>query len=245
MQAPEIKYCQACIERGYSKKREDGSLINPNPATREWQPGIYYCDDCFNTIINNLTNIEPKQVQASLSKIDKGAILPQIYSILNVPIELQFDSVDETCKHRDQFFTFHAPANINKTLEQLSLEREQMRLCLFQFQYKIASLETRIGKLKDERRAEKNLKSYDDSKEKYSKPKSKATSIIADGDSVKKEKAQKKLEGGILGITAEDLKLAKEIEEKKRRREFHILSGNCPECGDAMPCEKHPNARII
>lgn len=212
----EVKLCQSCIERGVNP---------PNPATREWQPNIFYCEECYVPLLNNLTNIAPASIEQIKDKVNPGVILPQIYKLLNVPPELQYDNVDTTCRHYDKIFNFHAPAVVNRELESLQQEVEQLGMALFHIKYKMEPLEMQIKKLKELRRAEKNLKSYDDSKEEYSKKKPSTVKATQE------EKMAK-----TLGLT---LDAYRELQKKAREREFNKMAGNCPECGAAMPCLTH------
>jgi hypothetical protein len=224
----DIKLCQSCIERQYNP---------PQPATREWQPGIYYCEDCFGALINNMINIAPAEINSGLERIEPGPVLQQIYQLLNIPTELQFDSVDRTCKHRDKIFNFHAPSNINKDIDTTAREIEEYSICLFQFQYKIETLKIHIDKLKEQRRIEKGLKSYDDSKEEYSKVKKPSNVKASQQDKLKKAiGAQNSSEMDEL------IKTAQALEKKKRERQFNILAGNCADCGGVKPCKEHPNS---
>lgn len=217
----EIKYCQSCIERNFSP---------PNIATREWQVGIYYCDECFNAIIQNMTSLPGPLIEAKLdtkkpNDFNNGPILDYLYQLYNVPVELQFDSVDTVCRNYDKIFNFHAPAVINRDIESLALEIEQLEMSLFIIKYRIEPLTMQISKLKEARRIEKGLKSYDDSKETYAtkgKPKIKDT---------EKEKLAKKL-----GMTLEAYEA---MVKKAREREFNKMAGNCPECGKSLPCLEH------
>jgi hypothetical protein len=215
-----IKYCQSCIERG----------LTPTPATREWQVGIYYCDECFNAIIQNMTSLPTGTAAIPLvtekpKDFKQGPILDFIYEYFQVPKELQFDSVDTVCRNYDKIFNFHAPAVINRDLESLALEIEQLEMSIFYIKYRIEPLSMKIAKLKEERRKEKGLTSYNDNKETYStkgKPKVKDT---------QEEKMAK-----TLGMTVEAYK---EMVKKAREREFNKMAGNCPECGGSLPCAEH------
>lgn len=229
---PNIKYCQSCLERGISP---------PQQATREWQPGVYYCDDCFLPLLNNLTNIAPASIsQVEIGKgIEAGPFLNRVYELLNVPKELQFDSVDITVRHYDKIFNFHAPSVVNRSLESLQNELEEMSIALFHIKFKSEPLDMYIKKLKEEKRKEKGLKDYDESKEDYATkgPKTKSTN---------KEKDKDKLLKGINAARAmmnqQPMTMAEydEMQKKTREREFNIIAGNCPECGGSLPCLNHP-----
>lgn len=205
-------------------------------ATREYAPGIYYCDECFNAIINNLMNIAPATLVQKLPDIPSGPFLPQVYQALNIPSELQFGNLQTTCRNQDKLFNHHAIAIVNLTEQETATEIEQLSMSLFQIEYRIDALKHKADKIKEERRREKGLVSYDDSKEQYSKPRGKSRSKIKDGE---EEKLARKL-----GLSLEQFKqfgeMTKEDEKKKRERQFNILADNCPECGGPKPCDKHP-----
>jgi hypothetical protein len=221
---PDIKLCQSCIERGFNP---------PNPATREWAPKYYVCDDCYQPLLNNLINIAPAEVQ-QLEKEEKidisSPILKQIFELLNIPEELRFNDVDTTCRNYDKIFNFHAPAVVNyNDIKSLADEIEQRSAALFQIKYSIEPLQFRINKLKEERRKEKGLKDYSDSKEEYAKaPGKKKSSQVKQTQEEKMAKT--------LGMTVEAYR---EVVKKAREKEFNKMAGNCPECGSAMPCVTH------
>lgn len=226
-----IKYCQSCIQRGFSP---------PQVATREWQTGMFYCEECFDALLNNLTNIAPAEASDIVKNIPpsaKGPVLDYLYQAYGVPKELQFDKVDTVCRNHDKIFNFHAPAVINRTLEELASEVEQLQMSLFHIKYRIEPLEMHIRKLKEDARKEANLKSYDDAKETYSKKPRKVASGTL--DVTKEEKEAKKL-----NMTLTEYRQFKEImaakAKKNNERKFNLIVGNCGECGGPMPCSKHP-----
>jgi hypothetical protein len=226
------KYCQSCIERGYRP---------PNIATREWEKGIYICDDCFRPLIDNLSNISPEVAREVISSpgVDVSQpILREIYRILEIPEELQFDTLDKTCRHRDRIFNLHAIATVNiKDIEELAKEIETRSIALFQIQYSLEALKSQIDKLKQARREEKNLKSYEDSKEVYSTVKKRSSKV----KDTQEEKMAK-----ILGMSLDEYKAfqetSREKEKLKKIREFNVMAGNCPDCGGSMPCSNHSQA---
>jgi hypothetical protein len=224
-----IKYCQSCIQRGFNP---------PNPATREWQTNVFYCEECFNALLQNLQGIAPAEVQSAVEDIKELELLKlpwldTIYQVLNVPKELQFDKVDIVCRNRDKIFNFHAPSVINRTLEDLEMEVEQLGMVLFQVKYRMEPLQGRISQLKEELRKERNLTSYKDSKEVYAKsPKKSAVKVTQE------EKMAK-----TLGMSLEEYRKtvadAQVKDKAAKERKFNILAGNCPDCGGAMPCSTH------
>jgi hypothetical protein len=228
----DTKLCQSCIERG----------IKPaNPATREWQEGIFYCEECFQAVLENLINLSPAAVQLYTESINgqevtNGPILDRIYEIYEMPKELQFDKLDVVQRHHDKIFLFHAPATVNRTEESLAAELEQLSKSIFYLRYRAETIEGRISVLKEERRKEKGLKDYKDSTEKYAKVKVSKTKLsqeekMATALKMSLEEYRKMVDGG------------KELEKKKREREFWIMSDNCPECGGEKPCKEHPDAK--
>lgn len=227
----DTKFCQSCIQRQYNP---------PNIASREWQTGIYYCDDCFNAVIDNLTNIAPAAIEMHTDSIkgktiESGPVLDHIYSLFSVPKELQFDRVDTVQRNHDKIFNFHAPAIINRTEENLAEEIEQLACALFHIKYRIEPLEMQVKKLKEQRRKEKGLASYDDSKEQYAKVPKPKSPVKA----TQEEKMAK-----TLGMSIEEYRTtvaeSQAKEQKRRDRYFNLMAGNCGECGGAMPCAKHP-----
>jgi len=226
----EPKLCQSCIERGFKPAQI---------ATREWQTGLFYCEDCFSALLENLTNIPENGVKDIIADLDNGneskssgPILDYIYQAYQVPKELQFDKVDTVCRNHDKIFNFHAPAVINRDLKDLQFEVEQLQMSLFQIKYRIEPLEMHIRKLKEEARAANNLKSYDDSKEVYAKQPKKASTTLK----VSQEEKMAKTLGMDLTTYRQTMKEMEEKAKKNRERKFNILAGNCPECGGSMPC---------
>ena len=232
------KYCNSCMERGL------GIVV----AFRQYQEGMWYCDDCFKAEIEKMTSIPADMLQSTINRIENfeaGPILTKIYELLNIPPELQFESVDSVLHHKNQLFVHHAPSNLNLTLEQAQLKLEQMAIAMFQFQIITEPLEEYIKKLKQRIRVEKGLSSYDDSKEVFTKVKKTVDDTTANAARAKRIKNKV---ANIAKIDVDASDLVKEMaaaEAKMRERKFWILSDNCPECGGAKPCEKHPNASIL
>jgi hypothetical protein len=220
-----LKFCQSCIERGVQP---------PNLATREWTAGVFYCDECFQPLIENMSlpggvTQSPKQIVESIEQ-EKGPILEQIYKLLNIPEHLQFTSVDSTCRNYDKLFNFHAPSVVNyESAEELAKEIEARQIALFQIKYSIEPLQDYIKKLKEKEREANNLKGYNDSREDYAKGEKKKSPV--------KQSAEAKM-AKALGMT---LEAYQEFQKKARERNFNVMAGNCPECGGSMPCSQHPN----
>lgn len=217
----EIKYCQECIERGFS---------NPNIASREWQTNLYLCDDCFTARLNNLTNIAPAELAPVINsnELKSGPILDKIYELLGIPPELRFDSVDTVCRNHDKFFNFGAPAIVNKSLEELADEQEQMAMAMFIIKYvKVEPNTYRINQLKEQKREEKNLKGIQDSKEAYSKTGPK-------GGSSRVKQTDKEKMAKTLGMTIEQYEAmvakAQAADRLKKMGDFNEMAGNC-RCG--------------
>jgi hypothetical protein len=223
----DVKLCQSCIERGY---------VPPKQATREWLPGVYYCDDCFEPLINNLTNVAPAAVNEVLKDVPRSVngntpLLDLVYKALNIPPELQFDKVDTVCRNHEKYFNFAAPAIVNKDLEELARQIEEFQCVAFIVRYVTEPHTLQIAKLKEERRKEKNLAGISDSAEVYSKEKKKKSAVV-----------DKKLESmaKAMGMTVEQLQ---ENMKKAREKDFNRLVGNCTECGEAKhdgPCISKP-----
>lgn len=224
LQSNETKFCQSCIERGINP---------PGIATREWQKDIYYCDECFGAILQNMTSFSPeilsKKEEIKNTNLKSGPVLDFIYNLYEVPPELQFDRIEKVQGNYDKIFNFHAPAIVNRDIESLAEEIEQLGMSLFHIKYRMEPLEMQVKKLKELRRKEKGLESYNDSKEEYAKnptTKRKSSTIKA----TQEEKLAKSL-----GMTLEQYQAmigsAAELEKRKRERQFNILAGNCAECG--------------
>jgi hypothetical protein len=213
--ASETKLCQSCIERGFKPAQ---------PATREYLTGVFYCDDCFNALLENLTNIAPAEmIKETVSKIENTngnngnriPILEAIYQEYHIPAELQFNKVDTVCRNHDKIFHFHSPAIVNKSLEDLEVEQEQLAIALFNIKFRHDVFEKRIKDIKSDLRKEKNLTSYNDSKEIYSTPKKTKSSAIK---ATQEEKLAK-----TLGLSLEEYRtmqaeaqgLNKKVQEQK------------------------------
>src|SRR5678815_5936204 len=79
----EPKLCQSCIERGFKPAQI---------ATREWQTGLFYCEECFKALLDNLTNIpqaEGADVRSELPTINdksKGPVLDYLYQLYKLSL---------------------------------------------------------------------------------------------------------------------------------------------------------------
>lgn len=216
------KLCQSCIERGFNP---------PNPASREFNPNEFLCEDCFQSVLANLQSFAPGSLEQSEVKrviqANAGPILETIYNLLGTPNELRFDTVDTTCRQYDKIFNFHAPAVVNYgTIEELADEIEQRAMALFHIKYSMEPLEMKINQLKSKAREEKKLKGVTDSVEKYSTKK---------GSSKVKATQEEKM-AKTLGMPVEKYR---EMVKKAREAEFNSLVGNCVKCGQAEhkgPC---------
>jgi len=225
----ETKYCQSCIERGFNP---------PNIASREWTKDVFYCEDCFKPLIDNMLDLNDhtsvKEILAKFPLPNAGPLLSKVYEILNVPVELQFQKVDDVCRNYDKLFNYHAPAIVNRDLDSMTRELEELQMAIFQIKFYTEPLDGQIKLLKNQRREEKNLKSYDDSKEDYKKEKKGSDSKVKQNQSLKLAKAMSNVSGN------KNLNM-EEMIKKAREREFHRLAGNCPECGGKFPCSEHPS----
>lgn len=236
LQSNETKFCQSCIERGINP---------PNPAFREWQKDIYYCDECLKAKLETLTmvHIDSSQEQEKIlasTDFKSGPMLDFIYALYSIPPELQFDRIGKVEGNYDKIFNFHAPAVINRSLESLAEEIEQLEMALFHIKYRREPLEMRIRALKEQKRKEKGLESYNDSKEEYAKgPKKKSTVKTTQEEKLAKS----------LGMTLEQYQAmigsAAEIEKKKRMRQFNIMSDNCAECGKPVEIRVNEDGKEI
>lgn len=243
-----IKLCQSCIERGYKP---------PNTATREWQSGMFYCDECFDSLIQNMTGIPVDNISNEIKRTlantgitnvsesnesnengKKYPLLQLVYDKLNIPPELRYTSIDTVCRNHEQFFNFSAPSVVNKTIEELASVIEEMACIMFVVKYLPEPHELQIKKLKAERRKENNLSNLDDSKEEYAKvPKSSKGAIS------KTQEKQLESLAKAMGITVEQ---ARDNLKKARERDFNRLVGNCPDCGEAKHDGKcNPNVKSI
>ena len=236
LQSNDTKFCQSCIERGINP---------PNTATREWQKDIYCCDECLNARIENMTMIHvgdasPEKEKILATDFKSGPMLDFIYNLYQIPPELQFDRIGKVEGNYDKIFNFHAPAIVNRSLESLTEEIEQLEMALFHIKYRREPLEMRIKVLKDQKRKEKGLESYNDSKEEYAKgPKKKSTVKTTQEEKLAKS----------LGMTLEQYQAmvgnAAELEKKKNQRKFNIMCDNCAECGGQVEVRVKENGQEI
>jgi uncharacterized protein YjgD (DUF1641 family) len=237
--SPNPRLCQSCIERGINP---------PGFGEREYLPNRYLCNECMKAELDKLIGIPQAEVTQNIKKVEAGPILTEVYRLLNIPPELQFDSIDATCYHQLDLYNFHAPANVNLTLKELESKIEEMAICMYQFQQVVEPTKKYIDDLKKKRRLEKGLSEYPENVEKFAKVKKKITEPAA------KEKIEKTIKKSLsrmspngeanLGSMDDLVKQAIEMQQKQRTRQFHIMSGNCPACGGKYPCAKHPNEKL-
>ena len=134
------KYCQSCIERF-------GSLTL---ATREWTENYFICNDCFQPLLNNLLGIERSIDEGKIKTgIDVNSpILPQLFTLFEVPEHLRFNSSDKAALKYNDFFNHHSTTIVNQTLEQL-VERIELIQTLFStIKPELHALTDRVNKLK-------------------------------------------------------------------------------------------------
>ena len=236
LESNNTKFCQSCIER---------SINPPMIATREWQANVFYCDECFDAVLQNMIDFAPagitkKEEIKKNTNLDTGPVLDYIYNLYSIPIELQFDRIEKVQSNRDKIFNFHAPAIINRDLESLATEIEQLGMVLFHVKYRMEPLEMQVNKLKEERRKAKGLESYNDSKEEYAKGPAKKTTGKVAGET-KVAKALNTSPDAIAAMLAQGAI----IEKKKRERQFNILADNCAECGGKMEVRVNEGGKEI
>ena len=157
-----IKYCQSCIERGY------GLVL----ATREWRADYFICDDCFTPLINQMMDYDTDRVEIEKisAKIDPNKpFLNQAYELLGIPEQLRFTTSDLVLRARNDIFNFHSIANVNKSIEEIAGEIEELAIILFQIKLKIEPKQDYINKLKAKEREEAGLRGLDKSEKEYTK----------------------------------------------------------------------------
>lgn len=206
---PKIILCQSCIERGYS---------NPQQATREWTPGYFICEDCFNPLIENVLG-NNKIPEALLSKSkDEYPELIKVYEVLEIPFELQFTTQEDLLHNQDKFFNVINPAIINLSMEDLVKKVDYYKCCYFSIRRVTDIYEQRISNLKARKREELNIQGLDKSIKEEGKKKTIAT------------KKQQSLTEQILnnamkakGIRESDIDTKiKELKEKEAAKKFGI-----------------------
>lgn len=151
IQAPEDgkKYCQSCIERY-------GSLVL---ASREWTPNYFICDDCFTPLLNNqlgISNVHEVERIKTKIQIDNPA-LEQIYTLLETPEHLRFKNSEEVSINYNQFFNYHAAANVNKSLPELQTRIELLQTIFESIRQEIHPITDRINQLKYQEREKNQL----------------------------------------------------------------------------------------
>jgi len=164
---PGIKYCQSCIERGYGLKL----------ATREWRADYFICDECFEPLLNNIMNINDNDVQKIKENVQSikpnGPFLTQAYDLLNIPEQLRYSKSDQVLNNRNDIFNYHAPALINKSIESVASEIEELSILLFQIKLAIEPRQDYINKIKYYEREKAGLKGLEKSEKEYTKGPSK------------------------------------------------------------------------
>lgn len=222
----EVKFCQLCIEKGYS---------NSVPATREFRPGYFLCDECMQRemqeILNSVGSINPIEgVEEISAKLDNSSnpIYTQVCEILNLPNELRYNDEDLILRKREQIFNYHANAIVNLSQEEVLNFLEQARLVLFQIKIATEPYQDYINTVKAKAREDKNLGNLGKSLNevgKVVKPKSK-TALNADEKMAKLlgvplsvylqnvAKAKEKEFVKITGMRPEDVEKAKEMDRK-------------------------------
>jgi len=188
------KYCQSCIERGY------GLVL----ATHEWTPNYYICDDCFNPLINNIVQVERTDVTRIKTevKLDSPA-LKQIYEILGIPENLQFNNSEQVINSRNDIFNYHAEAIVNMNLDEVKNRIEFLQTVLFNIRYAVDPYQDYINREKAKQRELSELAGLEKSKKEIGKNSSKVK--LSD-----EEKAAKSL-----GMTVEKYReIVKQAKEK-------------------------------
>jgi len=164
---PNLKYCQSCIERGYALKQ----------ATREWRADYFICDECFEPLLNNIMNINDNDVQKIKENIQSikpnGSFLTQAYDLLGIPENLRYSKSDQVLNNRNDIFNYHAPALINKSVESVASEIEELSILLFQIKLAIEPRQDYINKIKYYEREKAGLKGLEKSEKEYTKSPSK------------------------------------------------------------------------
>lgn len=217
----DIKWCQSCIERGYT----------PKPATREWTEGYFICDDCFQPLINNVLSISDNDIKIKTElynsdELDKNKpLLNQFYKIFEVPEALRFDESDTVLANRNNIFNYHAPMVANKDVKQIANEIEQLQIMLFQIKIAIEPRQQYIDTLKHKEREKAQIEKIQKSKSEYVK-----------GPSKVKQTADQKMADVLFKATISDpaerlkryLELQKanaEAEKIKREKDFNKIIG--------------------
>lgn len=162
-----LKYCQSCIERGYGLKL----------ATREWRADYFICDECFTPLLNNIMNIgdeDIKKIKENVNSIrNDSPFLTQAYDLLGIPENLRYSKSDQVLNNRNDIFNYHAPALINKSIESVASEIEELSIVLFQIKLAIEPRQDYINKIKYYEREKVGLKGLEKSEKEYTKGPSK------------------------------------------------------------------------
>jgi len=207
---PSIKYCQSCLERGYS----------PVPATREWTENYFICDDCFEPLLNNIINPSDEELKIIKNSpeidLDKP-ILNQFYDLLDIPEALRFQRSDTVLNSRNDIFNYHAPAIVNLDVKEVASQIEQLQVMLFQIKIALEPRQDYINRAKHNEREKNQVAGIEKSKREFSKGPSR----------VKASQDQKMADVLFKHISSADERLKQYLDLQKRAREeeFKLRTG--------------------
>ena len=200
------KYCQSCIERyGVLKLAE-----------REWTPGYFICEDCLSPLLAQQLDYDNGRVETMRSTlkaqpISNSPLLNQVYDLMKIPPEFRFNDANKVLQNRNDIFAYHAPAVVNKSIEELSQQIEVYSVLLFQIKIAIEPIQQYIDKVKFEERAKANLSGLDKSEKEFTKRAKSGVKLSQD------EKMAK-----TLGMTVEKYR---EMAAASRKTEFKKITG--------------------
>lgn len=200
------KYCQSCLERY-------GNLVL---ADREWTPGYFICTDCLTPLLNQQLDYDAGRVEVARSSLvaqppSNSPLLNQVYELMGIPPELRFNDANKVLQNRNDIFNYHAPAIVNKTVEQISQDIETLSILLFQIKIAIEPRQAYIDKVKHEERSKAGLSGLDKSEKEFTKRAKSGVKLSQD------EKMAK-----TLGITVEKYR---EMAQSARKTEFKKITG--------------------
>lgn len=200
------KYCQSCIERY-------GNLV---PASREWTPGYFICDDCLTPLLQSQLDYDSGRVEQArqglkAQPISNSPMLNQVYELMEIPKELRFNDANQVLQNRNDIFNYHAPAIVNKTVEEISQQVEVLSILLFQIKIAIEPRQAYIDKVKYEERAKAGLSGLNKSEKEFTKRAKSGVKLSQD------EKMAK-----TLGISVEKYR---EMASAARKTEFKKITG--------------------